>query len=71
MILLSFKSTVRDVLVALLGLLGFGSYFLRRVWLPYVAESKHRNRYAAIALLVFLLGAWLVFALSFGGTRGE
>jgi len=71
MVFLTIKSTLRDTVAGFLGLIVFGSYFLRGLWLPHLAESKHRNLYAAIALLVFFLGAWLVFALSFGGTNSE
>ncbi len=71
MVFLTIQSTVRDILVWFLGLFVFGSYFLRGVWLPHLAESKHRNLYAAIALIAFLVGAWVVFALSFGGANGE
>jgi hypothetical protein len=71
MVFLTIKSTVRDMLAGILGLLVFGSYFLRGVWLPHLAESKHRNLYALIALIVFFAGAWLVFALTFGGESRE
>jgi hypothetical protein len=71
MVFLTIKSTVRDMLAGFLGLLVFGSYFLRRAWLPHLAESKHRNIYAAIALVAFLIGAWVVFALLSGDASGE
>ncbi len=71
MVFLADKSTVRDTLAGILAFLVLGSYFLRGVWLPHLAESKHRNLYAAIALVAFLVGAWVVFALSFGSTNGE
>lgn len=71
MAFLADKSTVRDTLAGILAFLVFGSYFLRGFWLPHLAESKHRNLYAAIAIILFFAGAWLVFALSFGDTSGE
>ena len=71
MALFTVKSTLRDIVVGILAVCVFVPYVLRGVWLPHLAESKRRNLYAAIAPLAFLIGAWLVFALSFGGASEE